>query len=452
LYYPTSSIPYLGAYPFPGQEPWVEILTVEDGSPGAPGSNGADGIGNLIYDFEWSSIKVYQSNTLVKVVRDDGRSDIYRAKVTTGNGPPNLAPTYWELWLQSGYDAAQLGYDFFDGYESTRIYSNALVREDGVVYYTDNGGTPFQGVAPPSSKWGVFVRDGTSIASNMTWRGYWNAADTYTNGDWVTFDGSTYAVTGNVPTTDSPGGSNWLQVISKGNTGIQGPPGADGTATYVSNITVILTQNVQNVTITNIVNNTNTVVINTNDVTFYYFTNNEWAITAFGVTNVNPNGWTLQQATNWYHTTDANRISYVGINTNGGGGGAGTLTNAFSTNGWLTAFVSGADVIIGATATPLFAETDPFSIRLAGETNFVDLTTAAGVYVPDFPVAPVPSNAVNFQELQDYVSANAVSLSNAYNVFEVDVAGGLMPLSTITSTDPMWEQDEQSNFMPTVAN
>jgi hypothetical protein len=50
--------------------------------------------------------------------------------------------------------------------------------------------------------------------------------------------------------------------------------------------------------------------------------------------------------------------------------------------------------------------------------------------------------------LVDFVSANAVSSSNATSVFEIDISGRLVPKTEVIVADPLFEVDGSDRLVP----
>jgi len=61
------------------------------------------------------------------------------------------------------------------------------------------------------------------------WRGEWSASTTYVSNDAVSYQGSSYYAPSNVTVGVAPPATPWQQIAAKGDTGPQGPTGADST-------------------------------------------------------------------------------------------------------------------------------------------------------------------------------------------------------------------------------
>lgn len=306
LYYSASAVT-CSPCAIPPSSPWA--VAVSNGVNGINGSDGADGVG-LTYDDFWQAYKVYPSNTLVSRTVG-GKPNVYRSVTVNSGRQPELYPADWATWLSSGLDAEIVALRYYSSYDGAVTYSNALIRVGDTVYKTKDG-VSVSGVSPPNASYfETFVRDGTALSTNPVWRGSWQSG-AYVSNDFVTYLGSLWLVTQGT-TEATPGGTNWLQWVSKGADGATGPMGPPGTSVVinVTNITQItyLTQNVYNVTnsftgtnfisvtnvyITNFVNNyTNTInILNTTNIT--YVTNQiiEYSVSTnyFITTNDMPSG------------------------------------------------------------------------------------------------------------------------------------------------------------------
>lgn len=313
---------------------------------------------------------------------------------------PGTHPAHWVVFVEKGAMGATGpggvdGVDGADGFgygwitpswSASRGYdSNTLVSYNGRAYLSL---LPNTNVLPTSTNtWLLYVDkgdNGTIVGTNYLLRGAWDAGELYATNDIVEYGGNlviigptNISVAGVAPTLNGDGvatnSGNWSLHLARGIRGATGPAGADGTYTSFTNVTQV------------VVVYSNAVFLNTPS--------------------------TSNDVAKWqYESGTTNYFLWGPVSTAGG-----TVTNATSTNSWLTAEVSGADVVIGGTATPVFAESDAVAlaqgyqtaaqvagaittndavddttfVNAGGETNPVNLAATPWVDVP------TPSSASN---------------------------------------------------------
>lgn len=313
-----SAVPVAETNPPPPNAPWRQFA--QDGPVGLQGPQGVHGIGNLQFMGTWQSLATgtYPANAVVSYGTPP---NWYRARSLVAGTTFPTATGSWEKVLWSGQDATVFGAAFYASYNNAQSYpANAWVRHNGVVWRSVApvpAGSPTEFVPPNASYWQLVVRDGTSAASNLVFRGAW-AAGAYDEGDLVAHaNGNSYFATDS--TSAEPPGTNWTLFVTKGDQGPVGPAGPDGTATYVTNFVTYSTQNVFNVT--NIYAGTNyystNIVTVSNTVIQTVVTN---AISLEGGAVTLPFDFELNSEHFSYSSGD-NILSVVG----GGGGGTGTV-------------------------------------------------------------------------------------------------------------------------------
>ena len=245
------------------------------GKQGERGPAGANGIGNLRYMGEWSQYRTNEVNDIVRWTRADGKVDWYRATATSCGARPDTATNFWTKELTSGTDANTVEWKFLDGdYDATVSHSNELYRApSGRVYYSVGVVPAGESYAPgrDASSWHLFVKDGTSVASNTVWRGTWNTGSDYVPGDMVTWQHGNGGKSLYICHTESTNGATpsntdfWEEIVS----GIQGETGArgeDGTATFITHTNIVTYEHVYETNITTIVTNDQTTAIRDYDV------------------------------------------------------------------------------------------------------------------------------------------------------------------------------------------
>lgn len=379
-----------GYYPNPPYAPWtVAVSRGTDGASGQHGKDGKDGIGNMYFAGTWEPDRIYQENDLVAWTTLAGQRNVYRAKSAHwsagGRTPSGDGAADWQLLIASGTDANAIDWSFTSTYSPEVTYENTLLRHGGAVYYTLQ---PVSGVAPPNpAYWGEFVRDGTSLSTNLIWRGTW-VAGTYTSNDLVSHQGSAYYVK-TVETTATPPSPDWGVFVS------QGPPGPMGPASTndiwnITNITVVLTQLVSEVTYTNITYGTN----------FYTFTTNY----------VNHSNF-ITVVSNFYDFSDAPLQALTNVFIDDVTAGQGLV---WSGEHWINATVSGAGGGGGAVEflpIRLWA-TEPV-VTLAGGANSWN-QRLSGITAPVTLQMPLKSNtdmAAYVHLLIDNPSGHAVGIN-----------------------------------------
>ena len=244
------------------------------GKQGERGPAGANGIGNLRYMGAWSQYRTNDVNDIVRWTRADGKIDWYRATGTSYGARPDINSNYWSKEITSGTDANTVEWKFIDGgYDATVSHSNELYRAtDGRVWYSVGNVPAGESHAPGRSAedWRLFVKDGTSIASNTVWRGAWSQGDPYDSGDMVTWqhDGgkSLYICHTSVTNGATPSNPTYWEEIVSGIQGIQGRSGTNGTATYIVHTNIVTYEQVYETNITTIVTNDQTTAIRDYDV------------------------------------------------------------------------------------------------------------------------------------------------------------------------------------------
>jgi hypothetical protein len=339
--------------PYPGIPPWVLLFRDgQQGTNGVAGAPGADGIGNLLFDDYWLNNKPYAVNTLVAFTNPfTSKISLYRARDTLAAGGLNPASNSntWQELISSARDAQVLQWVWRGTYQPLEIYNkDDLVRFGPKIYYSKFA-TPFSGISPTvvggGAYWEELLRDGTSVASNLVYRGSYSGAGVYCVGDSVTYQGSLWVVTNACVTNITPTSpsANWFQLVSKGDTGPMGPASTNIVFEYyVTNVTFIATQELVQVFQTNIVNITNTSfqtfqtnlfnITNIQNITFN--TQGVNRITGFGVTNETPTALSFTLGSSFQHTIDGSYISTIRLSTNfaaagSGGGGTGIVSGSF---------------------------------------------------------------------------------------------------------------------------
>ena len=267
---------------------------------------------------------------------------------------PGTHPAHWVVFVEKGATGATgtSGADGSDGadgfgygwitpaWSSSRGYdSNTLVSYNGRAYLSL---LPNTNVTPTTTNtWLLYVdkgTDGTIVGTNYLLRGTWDAGELYATNDVVSYGGNlmiigptNISVAGIAPTLNADGvgtnSGNWSLHLARGARGLTGAAGADGVYTSFTNVTQIT------ITYSNAVFLNNPTV--SNDVA-------KWQYDVGG--------------TNYFLWGPA-------------GMAAGTLSNAVSTSAWLTASVSGADVVVGATGAPVFVESDPVALAQGYQTG-----------------------------------------------------------------------------------
>lgn len=241
-YYATEAITG-PSYPLPGGAPWATFAA--RGAAGPKGDQGVDGVGNLQFQGFFDLTTLYPSNSVVAYPAD--KPDWYRAKALVSGQYPT-ATNFWEKILMSGLDASVFGVGYSVTYNpSTHYPSNHWLRHGGAVYASKQPVTGDGNHPPNSTYWELVVRDGTTLSTGLVWRGEW-AAGTYASNDLVSKGGSSYFVNKEA-TSQAPPNTDWTLFVSKGDQGIQGPAGTSTVINvYETNITLVATQNVWNVT------------------------------------------------------------------------------------------------------------------------------------------------------------------------------------------------------------
>lgn len=246
------------------------------GKQGDRGPAGANGIGNLRYTGAWDANRTNEVNDIVRWTRADGKVDWYRATGTSVGARPDTAPNYWSKEITSGTDANTVEWKFVDGaYDNTVGHSNELHRmPDGKVWYSVGNVPAGESYTPGrnAESWRLFVKDGTSVASNTVWRGVWNQGIDYDPGDMVTWahNGGNGLYIKKTAGTNAPYPSDtdhWTAVATgiQGERGPAGANGRDGTATYISVTNITTYSNATIITnIHNITNDSTTAIVNYN--------------------------------------------------------------------------------------------------------------------------------------------------------------------------------------------
>lgn len=262
-------IPNIAPTPTPGA--FWECL----GKQGERGPAGANGIGNLRYMGAWSQYRTNDVNDIVRWARADGKIDWYRATGTSYGARPDVNSNYWAKEITSGTDANTVEWKFVDGgYDVTVGHSNELFRaSDGKVWYSVGNVPAGESHAPGRSAedWRLFVKDGTSVASNTVWRGTWGQGSDYVPGDMVTWQHngggkSLYICHTSVTNGATPSNTDFWEEIVSGIQGATGAKGDDGTATYITHTNIVTYENVYETNITTIVTNNQTTAIRDYDV------------------------------------------------------------------------------------------------------------------------------------------------------------------------------------------
>lgn len=248
------------------------------GRQGERGPQGANGIGNLRYMGAWIQYRTNEVNDIVRWTRADGKVDWYRATGMSAGARPDINTNLWSKEITSGTDANTVEWKFVDGpYDHTVSHSNELHRmPDGRVWYSVGVVPAGEGYSPGrnASAWHLFVRDGTSVASNTVWRGEWQLGVDYGPGDMVTrqFENGAKSLfictnaTDNYSGTISPPDVRCWAEIASGIQGATGAKGADGTATYITHTNLVTYEHVYETNITTIVTNDQTTAIRDYDV------------------------------------------------------------------------------------------------------------------------------------------------------------------------------------------
>ena len=322
------------------------------GKQGERGPAGANGITNLNYMGAWSQYRTNEVNDIVRWTRSDGKIDWYRATGTSYGARPDINSNYWSKEITSGTDANTVEWKFVDGaYDDTVGHSNELHRmPDGKVWYSV-GNVPIGPSHAPgrsAEDWRLFVKDGTSVASNTVWRGAWSQGEPYDPGDMVTWHHgggkSLYICHTSVTNDAEPSNPTYWEEIVSGIQGATGAKGADGTATYITHTNIVTYENKYETNITTIVTNDLTTSIRDYDVpstvynTAKFHTNHfsynpaqsTFTLTeaAIGVSTFN--GWrgpvALAAGSNILFQFDSSTKTITILSTNGG-----TIANAWTT-------------------------------------------------------------------------------------------------------------------------
>lgn len=210
---------------FTGTEPeWLATLVGpkgdagDQGPAGADGTNGLDGAGYLSTSFVISSpesLEVFSVGELYDLYFYEFRSantvgDLVKVSINGSNPLDYVIGTVISINVPGGND----------------LYSRILV---------DSVSAPEIPITLPSGyyTWSLAAPTGAQGPSGATWKGAWSSTTSYTFGDVVSYNGSSYVSNAGETTGDQPDISTfeWLLVASKGDTGAtgdQGPAGADG--------------------------------------------------------------------------------------------------------------------------------------------------------------------------------------------------------------------------------
>lgn len=177
--YPSFNSGTNYVYPQPGvYNQWVVFN--EDGAAGATGANGSNG--------------------------------------APGAGNANIGP-----WLAAtGYSRTNAIVAYSNAFWMSFLGSTNVVPGTDTNYWFPLTTAPSNGA------------NGYLLGTNLVYRGAWVSGQ-YCSNEYVSYLGSLYLVT-NKCSGDTPGGTNWLLYVSKGDTGNTGPAGADGAVTYYTNV------------------------------------------------------------------------------------------------------------------------------------------------------------------------------------------------------------------------
>jgi hypothetical protein len=466
-YYGTSK-------PFPSTSTNFALFVSKggDGATGTTGANGLDGLGNAQYGV-WSGLRgyVYDTNTPI-VVSYAGRW--YDLLVSNTNVPPNGAgaTNYWAISVDKGANATLIGLTNLvvrGNYDSGQPYvSNDVVYYQGntFVKITNDASTgqtplinPTNGVGINGQYWDVLVargsqgvqgEDGNVLSYTYYITNQFNVQVVsdrvvYVNNPFSNAVPKFHRVVGSTPDATNYFGWEspvWSLIVSNNGTANQVTSNSLGRynvslfTNYVRYINVTTTTAPVSASITG-----STLYLNAKiDSTQY-------------LAYVN-----LIESTNTSRATITNDTLYLNIKTNAGGGGSGNVT---WTSTWAIASVGATtnDTALlphGSSGTLLRAQgTAAFPIWETPSADYfdstvLDLTKITDVFVPSVPLSPAPrdTNAVSYKMLADYVSANAVSSSNATSVFEIDISGRLKPKTELIIADPLFEMDGSFRIKP----
>lgn len=161
----------------------------------------------------------------------------------SGNFPPDIFTASWFTVAKSGAigpqgsaGSAGIAFGWLGDYSDATTYSSGqAVYYNGSSYGMTGAGTSL-GVKPDytgANKWSLFARAGGTLFS---WRGEWSPAANYLSGEAVFKDGSSYGCSANNFNSDPVNGTPWFLVSQKGDqgdrglTGPIGPQGSGGLA------------------------------------------------------------------------------------------------------------------------------------------------------------------------------------------------------------------------------
>lgn len=207
----------------PTGEPWFVIA--------AKGAKGEDARGlAFVWQGIWSSSSGYSPYDAVYY---NGASYATTGS-PSGNFPPPTYPDSWFVIAQKGATGERglngsggLAFLWKGNYSPSTNYSSGdSVFFAGSSYAARVSGSGIIPTGTGQSQWDIVARGGGSIFS---WRGTYSDSLTYSSGDSVYYQGSSYATLDNTSTGQLPTSSPWFLVAQKGDTGAQGAQGIQGT-------------------------------------------------------------------------------------------------------------------------------------------------------------------------------------------------------------------------------
>ncbi len=368
--------------------------------------------------------------------------------------PGMVDDRYWRLFLakpSDGSTGAQgipgldgTGYSYHGDWSELREYvhdTNAWITVDyaGRIYRTVATSSNVQPTAiGATSSWAIAVDRGESgtitVLSNFVVRGQWDSGVTYTTNDYVSYNGNEFVVweTNVAPAVGVAPGLNSDQIGT--NTPYwtlwkaRGLRGASGVATSTIYQTFSSSEyrlfDDEFTIFNNLPSDTNNVIV--------------W-LSESGGTNYYTFAGYLPAGTNKITVGQGSNIYVNGVLFNSGG--VGTVTNAISTNDYLTARVVDGQVEIGSTSTPIFAETDAAGIAASQSANATSLYgRAAATNTPNDGSAIVWNATLGRMEFSDAPPASSTNAVNSVNsgVGLVTIVGGNgVDVSTSGATNPV---------------